>query len=642
MVKIIMVVPFADMEKLALATFAEVLESRRQSGDLSENYDFHILRAATSDEVLDLHLDADVIIVRGATAYDLQRSNYHIPVVELSISGSDLVSSLLKLRETFGDLPVGVIGSPNMLLGIEDLAKNLHMNVRAYLLSQNSKAEIYRQVDLAIAQGCQVILGGQRGSDYARSCGVQSMQIQSDKHSIANAILMAMQIGIISRQNHQVTLSNQALLDNAFEGLLSLDSKNRILAYNPSAQKILGMPAGTWCLGVDISDALHSPQIAEFCSQKEPISEEIIPYNHTQISFRKISVYLRDEIVGSVLTFLNAAQIQESEEKLRDKLYEKSSVARYRFSSIIGTSPALRSTIKSAAAYAKADSNVMIYGETGTGKELFSQSIHNASLRSAHPFVAVNCSSIPEGLLESELFGYVPGAFTGASKTGKAGLFEQAHGGTIFLDEISEMPLSQQARLLRVLQEREITRLGSNKVTPIDVRVIAATNRDLKESVHRGTFREDLYYRLCVLTLRIPPLRERKDDIPLLVRYFVAQFSPDRKLHIPPEVMNRIVSYSWPGNIRELRNFCERAAVLGDGEINQDLIEELLPDQVVSRQAIEEPKISPDLPAPQDEDDLLVLLEALRQCGGNKTRAAETLGISRVTLWRRLRELGLT
>ena len=203
------------------------------------------------------------------------------------------------------------------------------------------------------------------------------------------------------------------------------------------------------------------------------------------------------------------------------------------------------------------------------------------------------------------------------------------------------MPLSQQARLLRVLQEREITRLGSNKVTPIDVRVIAATNRDLKESVRRGTFREDLYYRLCVLTLQIPPLRERKEDIPLLVQYFVDQFSPERKLRISPEIMRQIASYSWPGNIRELRNFCERAAVLGDGEIDQSLIHQLLPDQAVPRQA-EEPPISGAPPAGQGEDDLLILLEALRQCGGNKTQAAAKLGISRVTLWRRLREFGLS
>lgn len=628
-----MAVPFEGMKKLALDTFSEVLETCRESGALSEQYDFEVLRAATSDEVLNLCLDADVIIARGATAYDLQRSNYHIPVVELSLSGSDLVTSLLKLRETFGNLPAGIIGSPNMLLGIEELAQRLHLDVKPYLLSRNSQAEIYCQVDLAIAQGCQVILGGARGCDYAAKRGVQCMQICSDKHSIANAILMAMQIGIISRQNRQVALSNQALLDNAFEGLLSLDSANRIRAYNRSAQRILGIPAGTWCLGVEIQDALHSPQIAAFCSQEEPMAEEIIPYNHTQISFRKVAVYLRNEIVGNVLTFLNAAQIQESEEKLRDKLYAKSNKAKYHFPSIIGASAALRSSINTAIAYAGTDSNIMIYGETGTGKELFSQSIHNSSQRSEHPFIAVNCSAIPESLLESELFGYVAGAFTGASKTGKAGLFEQAHEGTIFLDEISEMPLSQQARLLRVLQEREITRLGGSKVTPINVRVIAATNRDLKKSVQEGTFREDLYYRLCVLILRIPPLRERKEDISLLVRYFVDQFSPQRKLEITPSAMAQIVSGNWPGNVRELRNFCERLVVLSPGNIDRELVEQLMQEETSDSEKMPVP--------PQQDEETMVILEALREANGNKTRAAQQLGISRVTLWRRLRELGI-
>lgn len=634
MVKIIMVVPFGDMEKLAWETFQEILETRRQAEDLSEAYEFEILRAATSDEVLEQHLDADVIIVRGATAYDLQRSNYPIPVVELSISGSDLVSALLQMQDTYGSAPAGIIGSPNMLLGIEELARNLHLEVHPYVLARNTEEEIYRQVDQAIAQGCRVILGGQRGCDYARERGVACMQLQSDKHSIANAIQMAMQIGIISRQNRQVALSNRALLDNAYEGLISLDNQRRIRAYNQSAQRILGMPAGTWCLGVDIEDALHSPQIAAFASGKEHTAEEIIEYHNTQISFRRVSVLLRGEVVGNVLTFLNAAQIQESEEKLRGKLYAKSSKAKYSFPAIIGSSRALESAIKTATAYAQTDSNIMIYGESGTGKELFSQSIHNASPRRDHPFVAVNCSAIPETLLESELFGYMPGAFTGASKNGKAGLFEQAHEGTIFLDEISEMPLSQQSRLLRVLQEREITRLGGSKVTPINVRVIAATNRDLKRLVQDGSFREDLYYRLCVLTLRLPPLRERKEDIALLVRYFVEQFSGGKPLPITPEAMDQIAQCSWMGNIRELRNFCERLVVLCSGCIDQSL---------VTAQLREEPEAAPShahQPVP-DGEEAAVILEALREAGGNKTAAAQALGISRVTLWRKLRQLGL-
>lgn len=579
-------------------------------------------------------LDADVIIVRGATAYDLQRSNYHIPVVELSISGSDIVSSLLELRETFPHLPAGIMGSPNMLLGLEELAGHLGVDVTPYLLAQNSIDEIHHQIDRALADGKQVILGGQRGCDYARSRGACALPIQSHKHSIANAILMAMQIGIISRQNQQVALSNQALLDNAFEGLLSLDAENRIRAYNRSAQVLLGMPSGTWCLGVDIADALHSPQIAAFTAGAAPFAEEILPYNNTQISFKKVSVYLRDEVVGNVITFLNASQIRESEEKLRDKLYAKSHKAKYRFASIIGKSPALRKTIEVAAAYAATDSSVMVCGETGTGKELFSQSIHNASTRQAHPFVAVNCSAIPETLLESELFGYVSGAFTGASKTGKEGLFEQARGGTIFLDEISEMPLSQQARLLRVLQEREITRLGSSKVTPIDVRVIAATNKDLKELVRTGAFREDLYYRLCVLTLYLPPLRERREDIALLSRFFVGQFFSGKSFSISEKALQALSRQPWTGNVRELRNFCERLSVLApNGVIDETLTANLLEQGGVAAERTQSP------PAEKLETD--VLLEALDSCGGNRTLAAQALGVSRVTLWRRMRELGL-
>ncbi len=295
--------------------------------------------------------------------------------------------------------------------------------------------------------------------------------------------------------------------------------------------------------------------------------------------------------------------------------------------------------------YAEVDSTVLIMGETGTGKELFAQSIHNYSLRADKPFVAVNCAALPENLLESELFGYVEGAFTGARKGGKTGLFELAHGGTVFLDEISEMTPNLQARFLRVLQEKEVVRIGDDKIIPVDVRVIAATNRDLYEYVDEGKFREDLFYRLCVLRLDIPPLRERKDDIYELVLFFLELKSKTLNKKTPKlsqNIIEKLVNYDWPGNVRQLENLIERCIVISnEKEINDEILSEAL-FITPSYKPIKDKNISESA---NNSIDVLKNIEndtikkVLQETNGNKKLAAEKLGISVTTLWRRLKKM---
>ena len=267
---------------------------------------------------------------------------------------------------------------------------------------------------------------------------------------------------------------------------------------NASAIRILQLSSRELYLGKKFSEAFLSPHLNRIISVSEEYIDEIIEYKNTHLSVKKVNLFMHSSRIGSVLTILNASQIQATEDRLRRKLYHKGHVSKYRFSDLVTASPCMLSCIQEAKAYAKTDSNMMIVGESGTGKELMSQSIHNESARAKYNFVAVNCAALPENLLESELFGYADGTFTGTSKGGKAGLFEIAHNGTIFLDEISEIPLGLQGRLLRVLQEREIMRLGDSKVTPVNIRIIAATNRNLEELIQAGKFRLDLYYRLYV------------------------------------------------------------------------------------------------------------------------------------------------
>ena len=301
---------------------------------------------------------------------------------------------------------------------------------------------------------------------------------------------------------------------------------------------------------------------------------------------------------------------------------------------IVGQSPLTREAVDRVRQVAPSDATVLITGESGTGKELFAEMIHRLSHRSDGPFIAVNCAALPESILESELFGYEEGAFTGASEQ-KIGRFEAADGGTLFLDEIGEMSPQVQVKLLRVLQEGSFERLGANTPTEVDVRVVAATNRDLEEAMDAGEFREDLYYRLNVIDIKIPPLRHRMEDVPLLAEHFLQIYCDknDRQISgFSQSALENLSSYDWPGNVRELENAVERAVVLDtDGLIDEDD----LPDQVVSGQA-EDRHITIPLGTSLDEIEKLVLHETLKMTQGDKKLAAKLLGIATRTIYRKL------
>lgn len=305
---------------------------------------------------------------------------------------------------------------------------------------------------------------------------------------------------------------------------------------------------------------------------------------------------------------------------------------------IVTADPQFRKVIEVAVGVAQSSASVLVQGESGTGKELLARLIHQSSGRSG-PFVAVNCAALPENLLESELFGHEKGSFTGALTT-KIGRFELANGGTILLDEISEMEPALQAKLLRVLQEREVDRVGASRPIPVDVRVVATTNRDIRKEVQAGRFREDLYYRLNVIPLMVPSLRERKGDVRLLVDYFVKRFSQEGLKKIAPEVMSRLEAYQWPGNVRELQNACERAVLLSPDEVltaESFLLGSL--EQLVSPSEGDALRLFSGLSVAEAEKRLII--ETLRVTGNNKTKAAELLGISIRTLRNKLHDYGM-
>jgi DNA-binding NtrC family response regulator len=342
----------------------------------------------------------------------------------------------------------------------------------------------------------------------------------------------------------------------------------------------------------------------------------------------------RDVLLLALSRALERKHLVDENRRLREELR-----GRFRVENLVGAHGSMQEVFRVVHKVARSCSTVLIYGESGTGKELVARAIHVTSERRDRPFSAVSVAALPETILEAELFGYEKGAFTGADAR-KIGLFEQASGGTLFLDEVGELKRDLQVKLLRVLQEREITRVGGTEPVPVDVRVVAATNRDLEREVREGRFREDLFYRLNVIPIALPPLRERRTDIPLLVDHFLAKHGePGRTRKIAPDALEALVAYAWPGNVRELESVVERTLLLADGDLVR--LDDLPPavrmrtPTLAGGLPIEIPDAGLDL----DELERSLILRALDKAGGNVTRAARLLGLSRRTLQYRLEKM---
>jgi two-component system response regulator HydG len=344
-----------------------------------------------------------------------------------------------------------------------------------------------------------------------------------------------------------------------------------------------------------------------------------------------------DELRLTLERAMDHTQLREENRILRESLGTQ-----FDRRNIIGRSPVMVRLLETVAQVAPSEATVLIRGESGTGKEMIAGAIHFNSHRKEGPFVKINCAAITETLLESELFGHEKGAFTGAYRK-KEGRFVQAHGGSLFLDEISEMSLAMQVKLLRVLQDREITRVGGEEVLRADVRLIAATNKDLLQQMDKGHFREDLYYRLNVVTLMLPPLRERREDIPLLAQHFLRIFSEKNHKSVKgftPQAMDRLLRYGWPGNVRELMNAVERGIVLCRSDyIAEEELPLVLEGWATEGKAVGEKTIPADLPL--DEVEKAAIMKALELSRGNKSEAARRLGITRKTLHKKLRAYGV-
>ncbi len=436
----------------------------------------------------------------------------------------------------------------------------------------------------------------------------------------------------------ELAIKNQymrALVESDSRGIVTVDPEGRIVEVNRMARKLLNLPDG--CEGRPFEETVgESYNIVEHLKDGRGFSaREILARRSGGTHYASLDPIRMNsgELVGGLFTVL------EKKEMMRMAVEVTGTHAHFTFDSILGASEKLRSALHVARIAAGSSAPVLICGETGTGKELFAQAIHNASNRCNRPFVAINCGAIPKELLESELFGYEEGAFTGAQKGGRPGKIELADTGTLFLDEIGDMPFDMQVKLLRVLQSGEIQRVGGLRTVPVDLRVISATNRDLKHGIEQHKFRADLYYRISTLNITVPPLRERQEDILPLASHFIHrhELSLNRSpAPLPPETAAAIINYAWPGNIRQLENAVERAVYLAEGG-------PLRPEHLGISDLFSNSAPVPDLPelATLEVVEQQVIAAALRRFEGNVSQVAAALGISRPTLYRKIKKYGL-
>jgi PAS domain S-box-containing protein len=567
----------------------------------------------------------EVVITRGGTAALIRDTIPEVSVVDVIITGFDIIRAVEQAK-AFGNC-IGVVAFPSMLLGIDCLESILGVDLRPYPIASELEAET--TIRRAIAEGSDVVLGGVITATAAKQAGFPCVMVTSGREGIVQAALEAKRLAH-ARQLEKVKAGLfKAVIDFGHEGVISVDHEQRVTIFNPTAQQITGIEESS-AIGHHIDKVWPELKLGQVFATGRDDLGQILRIGQRHVLCNKVPIIVNNHPVGAVANLQDVSKIQKLEARIRQEIYDSGHVASYTFTDVLGTSPLIQDTIRVAKEFAAVQSAILILGETGAGKEVFAQSIHNYSQRAHGPFVAINCAALPSQILESELFGYVAGAFTGANKVGKPGLFEIAHGGTIFLDEIAEMDYIIQGKLLRVLQEKKVVRLGSDRVIPVDVRVIAATNKNLKQLVLENRFRADLYYRLNVLRLRIPPLRDRSDDIAVYARHFIAQHaqSLQRHLALTTAAVGVLRRYPWPGNVRELQNTLERAAVV-------------CPDKTVDAPTIA--KILAD----EEEDDIYTQIQnseadeikkALTLSRGKYGEAAKLLGISRSTLWRKLRQ----
>lgn len=602
-----------------------------------------IILTAVDKEVSTAHAllgeGLEVLIGRGQLVACIGQES-SVSVITVAVSACDILRSLLPFQHSHERL--GCICFAGFAPSIEGIAQLLGIDM--YSLEVTSLEDTPRVLSRAYELGITHIVGSYGLVRKAMEEGFAGTILRSGREAMVHAFEEAQHILTLRTHWREQAELVKGIFNATQDSILAINECGIITFMNANAQRLFPQfPAGA--TGKNINAIMPGVNFDAVLQQESGTEarQMTVPVGKRVVMLRYAPLQLRGLTVGAVICLQDVTELQRLEQLSRQKLHSTRMIATALLTDILGENSALQEVKRQAQKYARVDSSVLITGETGTGKELFAQGIHNASLRAKGPFVAINCAAVPEQLLESELFGYEDGAFTGARRGGKAGLFELAHAGSIFLDEVGEMSLPLQARMLRILQERMVMRLGGNRLLPINVRIIAATNRDIVDYIQRGLFREDVFYRLNTLLLEIPPLRERPEDIVSLAQYFLRNYSilNPKVQHITREACVLLTRHLWPGNVRELEHVIERSVVLCETSTiteadlrlhgKKSMIIPKTPAPVQGSAGTTQPALT----VRTAERDLIQ--KVLERHHFHKGNAAQELGISRATLWRKMK-----
>jgi len=597
-------------------------------------YEGHLNEVLEISRKLIYENTVDVIISGGGNGQHLKEHIKEIPVIVFKITVADLLEGIKNLSKQVNK--IGILGYKDAIPDLISYKDYISFSfTQDWYISTEQMKEIFKKM---VNEGCDGFIGTGMVCDYATDHGFPAYMVYS-KENVENTFKEAIKYQLALNFNREREERTNTILNHSKKAFLFINSDRIIQNVSASAEKILGIPENK-LVGSILDEIIDVPEFNSIIYGKTELRENIIKFNGKQlvVTWKPIKI---DNELSEVIAIIDDTFISDLPNKNNKGLIHSGFTASLSFHNIVGHSKPIQNAIEIAQGYACTNHTVLILGETGTGKELFAQSIHNKSSRRNRPFVSVNCSALPNSLLESELFGYESGTFTGGRKEGKAGLIEQANTGTLFLDEIGDMSPEGQVMLLRVLQEKKLRRLGGNKIIPVDVRVIAATNQPLEILVNKGLFRSDLYYRLNVLNLQLPSLRSRRGDIPDLVDHFIKEHS----LTIDDKTLDKIkrlflqADYNWPGNIRELENLVIKVSsyILGKSEDIELLLEKLLIPKIICKEdLLQHEKLNIGIDKHNEKSKIL---EALEQTHWNKTKAAKVLGMSRSTLWRKMCEM---
>ncbi len=610
--------------------------------DYQDRADIDFIDATFTDALARAHErlgrgPVDAFVSAGSNAGVL-RQGLQAPVATIELTGFDLMQALLQARRLADRVGVVTWGQPIPELDAVKGLLKVELRQHVYRTPEDARGHF----EALRRDGFRVIVGSSLVVEMAEAHGLTGVLAYS-LASVRRGIEDGLELARVARLEASRYAPLNGVLANLQEAVLAVDTQHRITALNPPMARLLERPASA-LLGQALDEVAPALSLRDTLRLGQAEQGALLRFAQRDWMADRHPVRQADSLIGATLALHDAHDIEAADTRLRQQQRRGQPTVQHHFGSLVGQSPAFARAVQAARRYAHNDLTVLITGESGTGKELFAQAIHSASARAARPFVAVNCAALPESLLESELFGYEEGSFTGARRGGRRGLIEAAHTGTLFLDEIGDMPLALQSRMLRVLQEREVTRLGGGSALPVDLRVMAATHQPLAERVAQRQFREDLYYRLNALRLPLPPLRERPQDMAPLARLLLgrslarlgSRVDVDAALALWLPVLQ---AYPWPGNVRELQNLCERLAVrLADPDRTAPADQALLQDECPE---LFGPPSAPAAPLLNGRPDATQLADILRQTGQNRQAAARRLGVSRSTLWRWLREHGL-